>query len=105
MSRSLFAFTLLLLLLPALAHAQDSLRSLTDEIVTFANATIVPLIYTLAILLFMIGMVRYFFLEQGEEGREKGKQLMLWGIIGFVVMFSVWGIVRILLTTLGAAGA
>jgi len=68
--------------------------------VTFVNGSLVPLFYALAFLMFLVGMVRYFFLEQGEEGREKGKNLMLWGLIGFVVMFSVWGIVRLLLTAL-----
>lgn len=91
-------------LLPLTVHAQ-SFKELTDDLVAFVNGSIVPLIYAIAFLIFMIGMLRYFFLEQGEEGREKGKQLMMWGIIGFVVMFSVWGIVRLLLTTLGAAGA
>lgn len=84
----------------ASAATNASLRGLTDEIVSLVNTAVLPLMYALAFLLFLIGMVRYFFLEQGEEGREKGKQLMLWGIIGFVVLFSVWGIVNLLLTIL-----
>lgn len=92
--------------LPLLAYAQErSLRTFTDGIVDFANTSVVPLFYALAFLVFLVGMVRYFFLEQGEEGREKGKQLMLWGIIGFVVMFSVWGIVNLFLNTFGVSGA
>lgn len=89
-------------LAPVAAHAA-SFKDLTDDIVEFVNASIIPLFYTLAFLLFIIGMVRFFFLG-GEEGREKGRQFMLWGIIGFVVMFSVWGIVRLLLTTFGVSG-
>ncbi|HEY0979553.1 MAG TPA: hypothetical protein VGE23_01795 [Candidatus Paceibacterota bacterium] len=95
---------LLALLLPLSAQAA-SLREFTGSIVVFVNASVVPLIYAIAFLVFLIGMTRYFFLEQGEEGREKGKQLMLWGIIGFVVMFSVWGIVNLLLRTFGVDGA
>ena len=76
------------------------MKELTASMVTFVNGSLVPLFYALAFLMFLVGMVRYFFLEQGEEGREKGKNLMLWGLIGFVVMFSVWGIVRLLLTAL-----
>lgn len=90
------------LFLPFVASA-ESFKDLTDKIVEFVNASIIPLFYTLAFLLFIIGMVRFFFLG-GEEGREKGRQFMLWGIIGFVVMFSVWGIVRLLLTTFGVTG-
>lgn len=85
-----------------MAHAA-SLRELQEEIVKFVNASIIPLFYTLAFLFFVIGMVRFFFLG-GEENREKGRQFMLWSIIGFVVMFSVWGIVRLLLATFGVAG-
>ena len=91
------------LLMPLGARAA-SLAELTDDIIVLVNGSIVPLIYALAFLVFIIGMVRFFFLG-GEEGREKGKQLMLWGIIGFVVMFSVWGIVNLLLTILPGAGA
>ena len=93
---SLLAFVFLL---PLSAQAK-SLRELTDSLVGFVNSTLVPLFYALAFLMFLVGMVRYFFLEQGEEGREKGKNLMFWGLIGFTVMFSVWGIVRLLLTAL-----
>lgn len=88
-----------LLVLPALAHAQ-SFKTFTESIVSFVNSAVVPLIYSLAFLLFLVGMVRFFFMG-GEEGRKKGKEFMLWGIIGLVVMFSVWGIVNMLLATLG----
>jgi heme/copper-type cytochrome/quinol oxidase subunit 4 len=93
-----FALVPLALALPSLAHAA-SFKELTASIVTLVNTAVVPLIYSIAFILFLIGMVRFFFLG-GEEGREKGKAFMLWGIIGFVVMFSVWGIVRLLLTAL-----
>ena len=92
---SLVAFALLL---PSLVHAA-SFKEFTASIVTLVNTAVVPLIYSIAFILFLIGMLRFFFLG-GEEGREKGKTFMLWGVIGFVVMFSVWGIVRLLLTAL-----
>ncbi len=72
---------------------------LVAQIVIIVDKTVVPLIYDLAFILFLIGMVRYFFMG-GDEARLKGKQFMLWSIIGFVVLFGVWGIVRLLLTIL-----
>lgn len=72
------------------------------QIVPFVDHIIMPLLYALAFLLFMIGMVRFFFLG-GDEGREKGKSLMLWGIIGLFVLFSVWGLVRLLLQLIPGA--
>jgi len=100
MTRLRLVFLLPAFLAPFAARA-ESLKSLTGSIVSFVNGSVVPFIYALAFLAFLIGMVRFFFLG-GEEGREKGKQFMLWGVIGFVVMFSVWGIVNLLLATIGA---
>jgi len=88
--------------LAPLSARAASLKELTKQIVDLVSGSVVPLIYALAFLVFTAGMVRFFFLG-GEEGRQKGKQLMLWGIIAFVVMFSVWGIVRLLLTILPGA--
>lgn len=82
---------------PVVTHAA-SFKEFTDDVVSFVNTSVIPLLYALAFLVFMVGMVRFFFLG-GDEGREKGKTFMLWGIIGFVVMFSVWGIVNLLLAT------
>ena len=91
--------------LPLVASAQaQTFKSFTAKVVDLINSAVVPLIYALAFLVFIIGMVRFFFLG-GEEGREKGKKFMLWGIIGFVVLFSVWGIVNLLLTALPGGSA
>ncbi len=71
-------------------------KDLTANIVGLVGGSILPLLYALAFLVFIVGMARFFF-TGGEEGRTKGKQFMLWGIIGFVVMFSVWGVVKLLI--------
>ncbi len=72
---------------------------LTNSIVGLVDSAVIPLLYAIAFIMFLIGMVRFFFMG-GEEARQKGKQFMLWAIIGFVVLFSVWGIVRLLLSVL-----
>ncbi|HEY0010436.1 MAG TPA: pilin [Candidatus Paceibacterota bacterium] len=60
---------------------------------------VVTLLYALAFLFFLFGVVRYFFAD-GEEARTKGKQHIFWGIIGLVVLFGVWGLVKALLSVL-----
>lgn len=75
-------------------------RLVNGTIVPIIDQAIVPLFYALAFIAFLIGIVRYFFFE-GEESRDKGKQFILWGLIGFFVIFSVWGIVKLLLSTFG----
>lgn len=100
MNARILGLVSLLMVIPAFAHAQ-SLKSLTATIVTVVNSTLVPAIYALAFIVFLIGMVRFFFLDQSDKGRANGKLLMIWGVIGFVVMFSVWGLVNLVLATFG----
>ena len=41
--------------------------------------------------------------EGGEEGQQKGKKTLIYGTIGIVVIFAIWGLVNILLNTLNSA--
>lgn len=71
-------------------------------IIGIMNNVIVPLIFALAFLVFVWGVVKYIFLHGGEDKeRQAGRQFMLWGVLGLVILFSVWGLVNILLSTLG----
>ena len=73
-------------------------------IVGLLNTVVVPVIFAFAFAAFIWGVVSYFFLHGDEEGkREEGRKFMFWGIIGMVVLFSVWGFVNIMLSTLGIA--
>ncbi|MDB5264743.1 MAG: hypothetical protein JWN64_314 [Parcubacteria group bacterium] len=80
-------------------------RLVYKVIVPFVSNSVVPLIYALTFIAFLIGMVQFFFLDQSEEGRAKGKNLMLWGVIAFFVMFSVWGLVNLLVSSFAGAVA
>lgn len=61
---------------------------------------LVRLLYAIAFLFFLYGMARFFF-STNEENRKKGREFAIWGIIGFVVLFGLWGIVKVLLSLLG----
>jgi len=74
-------------------------KDVVDKLVSFVDASVIPLLISLGFIFFLIGMVRFFFSES-EENREKGRQFAIWGIIGLVVLFSLWGIVNILVSTL-----
>lgn len=68
------------------------------------NIVVVPVIFSLAFAAFVWGVVYHFFLHGGEEEKRKeGRSFILWGLIGMAVLFSVWGFVNILLSTLGIA--
>lgn len=77
---------------------QDVLCYITGII----NNSIIPLIFAVATVMFVWGVVQFFVLNADEEKkREQGKQFMIWGIIALAVMLSVWGLVGILGSTFG----
>ena len=92
---------------PMLAFAQSTsfgrgLSPFFREIVDFINETLVPFIFAIAFLIFVWGVFKYFILGGGDSTKqEEGKQFMLYGIAGFVIMVSVWGIVNLLASGLG----
>ena len=63
------------------------------------NRSVIPLIMALAVVMFIWGVVQYVINSDEEAKKEKGKQFMIWGIIGLTVMVGVWGLVKILGTT------
>ena len=70
-------------------------------IIGIINTVIVPVIFALAFLVFIWGVINYFLINGGEEKkREEGRQFIFWGILGIVLLFSVWGFVNLLLFTL-----
>jgi len=78
------------------------IRGYADSIKNIINAFLVPALIALAFATFLWGIYKYFILgADNETERGKGKTFALYGIIGLVVIFSVWGIVSIFTTTLG----
>lgn len=93
-------YILVALALPMFASAQiaaTNVQTIGSGIIGLINSVLVPLVFALAFIVFIWGVFQYFIAGgHDEEKREQGKSLMLWGIIGFFVMVSVWGLVNIL---------
>ncbi|HEY4505851.1 MAG TPA: pilin [Candidatus Paceibacterota bacterium] len=62
-------------------------------------APIVPLILTLTMVVFIWGLAQFILASGDEKKIESGKKLMIWGIIGFFVAVSIWGIVEVFTNT------
>ncbi|MFZ1987509.1 MAG: hypothetical protein WAV21_00525 [Minisyncoccia bacterium] len=86
---------------PLLAFAQaNNLNDLGQQIIDIINTIVVPLIFAVAFVVFIWGVFQFFIVGgSDEEARGKGRDLMIWGLIGFFVMVSVWGLVNILVGT------
>lgn len=102
-----FAIASLSFLLPVVAFAQSatqpiqSAQALSSWIVDFINNILVPLIFALSFVVFIFGIFRYFIAgAANEEKRKSGRDIMIYGIIGFAVMITVWGLVHLLTGTI-----
>jgi len=73
------------------------------NILTLINTYIIPLIVAIAILSFFWGIVK-FIQASGAEGKGDAVKAMTNGIIGLVVMLSVWGIVNLVGNSFGING-
>lgn len=79
-----------------------NIQTLLTGILNFLDKTVVPFLLAIASLVFLWGIARYFiFGGANGESQEKGKSLAMYGIIGFVVILSLWGIVNLLVSGLG----
>lgn len=87
-----------------LAQVGPPLPAVNEFVGNVNNAIINPvlaLIFTLALFLFMYGGMIFLFNTGDESKRIEGRNHMLWGVIGMVIMVSVFAILNIGLNTFG----
>ena len=71
------------------------IQGILSALVSFIGTTLVYFLMGIAFFVFMWNMFRYFIMEgTSDEGRQKAKSLAIWGILGFVIIASLWGIVN-----------
>lgn len=61
---------------------------------------ILPLLIALGVVYFVWGVISYV-VGGDEEAKKKGRDKMIYGIIGLVVIVGMWGLVRIVTNTFG----
>lgn len=112
MKKNLFklipAFSIIALF-PNFAFAADSacsklpgLTKILCQIKELLNAT-VPVLVALGLVYFVWGVVRYVIGDE-EEAKKKGKDIMIFGIIGLAVIIGMWGLVNIVVNTFFSSG-
>lgn len=77
----------------------NGLAKLICEIQQIINS-IIPVLLALGVVYFVWGVVR-FMIADGEEAKTKGKDQIIYGVIGFAVIIGLWGLVNIVVSTFG----
>ena len=85
---------------PDLSYIED----LGGGVIDVINGTLIPVLFALAFIVFLFGVAKAYIISGASDTeRAKGHKLILWGLIGFVVMLSVWGIINIFVGTFDLA--
>lgn len=66
--------------------------------------TIIPILVVLGVVYFVFGVVTYV-ISDDEEAKKKGRDRMIYGIIGLVVIVALWGLVGIVTRTFDLSGS
>jgi hypothetical protein len=81
------------------------LGTFISNAVAFINTILIPAVLALAFLFFVWGIF-LFFIAGGadDEKKAKGKSLMFYAIGGFVLILVFFGVVNLLVGTIGTGG-
>ncbi|MDO8566635.1 MAG: pilin [bacterium] len=78
------------------------LRPYSESIIGIINTILVPVLIAIAFITFLWGIFKYFIWgAESESDKADGRKFAMWGIIGFVILFSLWALVNIVSGTLG----
>ncbi|MEK7581754.1 MAG: hypothetical protein AAB488_00260 [Patescibacteria group bacterium] len=72
--------------------------SVLGKLATILNS-IVPILITLAVIWFFWGLITYLMGDVAEK--DKGRTIMIYGVITIFVMVAVFGLVQFIATTFG----
>ena len=62
--------------------------------------TVIPILIVLGVVYFVWGVITYV-IQSDEEAKKAGRNRIIFGIIGLVVIVGMWGLVNIVTNTFG----
>lgn len=93
----LFPFSLLV---PHIAFASE-LGTIMYKINRAVINPLIILMFGIAVVAFVVGIVEFMAGKDNADAAVKGKQHMLWGVIGMLIMVSVFAIMHVMINALG----
>jgi len=61
---------------------------------------LIKLMFAVAVVVFLWGIIEYIKGSGSPDSREKGTQHILWGLVGLFIMVSVYGILTLFKNTI-----
>jgi hypothetical protein len=77
-------------------------------IVPFLNRVVTIIINPIIVFLFLVStayllfsFIKFLSLEPGDKSRDEAWNSILWGMLGMAIMFSVYGIIQLIISVFG----
>lgn len=87
-----------------IAYASSHIEAAESVLARINDAILFPLIslmLSIAVLVFLWGSFQYVYHAEESSEREKGKNNMIYGIIGLLIMLSAYAILQVAAGTFG----
>ena len=84
--------------------AYASVDSFVSNINRLIINPLIILLFGLAVVYFLYGIFEFISNQENEEKKTTGKNHMIWGIIGIVIMMGVFTILNIIMRTFNIKG-
>ncbi len=82
---------------PATVLAQQQLNNINDVATKFTNiGNLVTALVVAFIVVWIVISVARFLLANSDDAKKKGKNGIIWGIVGLAIISSIWGLVFLL---------
>lgn len=85
------------------AYAAEDVETLISKFNKLILNPLIDMMFVIAFAFFLYGVFEFIVGgSKSADAKTKGKSHMFWGIIGMAIMFSVFGIIKFIMTTIGA---
>ncbi|MDE2021585.1 MAG: hypothetical protein KGI71_01520 [Patescibacteria group bacterium] len=90
---------------PGSMCSSNGICQVANSFIYIINYVLVPLLFATAFIVFLYGIAKAYIFSGGDPEKIKdGHKIVLWGLVGFAVMVSLWGLVNVVANTFGLAG-
>ena len=75
------------------------LKAFLSKVVTQIINPIILLLSAVAFVVFAWGVFQFISKSGDEKARQEGRQAIMWGVVGLVIIFGAYGIINVALGT------
>lgn len=84
-----------------MAAVEISIAPFLNKLNAYVLNPIIVLVFVIAFLMFMIGILQFVNSAADDNARAEGKKRIMYGLLGMFIMFSAYGIISLILSTFG----